>query len=62
VRPGLYGWAQLRHDSHPHHGENIAETKQKLSYDLYYMKNRSLLLDVFIMLQTIRVLITARGT
>ena len=62
VSPGLSGWAQLRHDAHPHHGANIAETKQKLSYDLYYMKNRSLLLDVFIMLQTVRVLITARGT
>ena len=62
ISPGLSGWAQLRHDSDPHHGADIAATKQKLSYDLYYLKNRSLLLDLFIMLQTIRVILTARGT
>ena len=62
IAPGLSGWAQLRHDSDPHHGVGLAETKEKLSYDLYYLKNRSLLLDLFIILQTIRVLITARGT
>lgn len=62
VSPGLTGWAQLRHDRHPHHGADIAETKEKLSYDLYYLKHRSLLLDLFIILQTIRVVLTARGT
>ncbi len=62
VAPGLTGWAQIRHDRDPHHGTAIAETKEKLSYDLYYLKHRSLLLDIFIMLQTIRILITARGT
>ena len=62
VTPGLSGWAQLKHDRHPHHGENIGETKEKLSYDLYYLKHRSLLLDIFIILQTIRVVLTARGT
>lgn len=62
VAPGLMGWAQLRHDRHPHHGTDIAETKEKLSYDLYYLKHRSLLLDIFIILQTIRIILTARGT
>jgi lipopolysaccharide/colanic/teichoic acid biosynthesis glycosyltransferase len=62
VSPGLTGWAQVRHDRHPHHGADIAETKEKLSYDLYYLRHRSLLLDLFVMLQTIRVLLTARGT
>ncbi|MBI5644785.1 sugar transferase [Candidatus Kaiserbacteria bacterium] len=62
ISPGLTGWAQTRHDRHPHHGTDIAETKEKLSYDLYYLKRRSLLLDLFIILQTIRILITARGT
>ena len=62
VSPGLTGWAQLRHDRHPHHGANIEETSAKLSYDLFYLKNRSLLLDVYIMLQTLRILLTAKGT
>jgi len=62
VAPGLTGWAQLRHDRHPHHGADITETKEKLSYDLYYLKHRSLLLDLFIILQTVRVVFTARGS
>lgn len=62
VSPGLTGWAQIRHDRHPHHGLGLAETKEKLSYDLYYLKHRSLLLDLFIMLQTIRIVLTARGS
>ncbi|PIR82737.1 hypothetical protein COU20_00985 [Candidatus Kaiserbacteria bacterium CG10_big_fil_rev_8_21_14_0_10_59_10] len=60
--PGLTGWAQIRHDRHPHHGAEVAETKEKLTYDLYYLKRRSLLLDIYIILQTIRIVLTARGT
>jgi len=62
VTPGLTGWAQIKHDRDPHHGADIAETKTKLSYDLYYLKHRSLLLDIYIILQTIRIVLTARGT
>ncbi len=62
VSPGLMGWAQLRHDRHPHHGADVAETKEKLCYDLYYLKHRSLLLDLFVILQTVRVIVTARGS
>jgi len=62
VTPGLMGWAQLHHDRHPHHGADVAETKQKLSYDLYYLERRSIILDLFIILQTVRIMITARGT
>ncbi|HVU75364.1 MAG TPA: sugar transferase [Candidatus Paceibacterota bacterium] len=62
IAPGLTGWAQLRHDRHPHHGADVVETKEKLSFDLYYLKHRSLLMDVFVILQTIRVMLTARGT
>jgi lipopolysaccharide/colanic/teichoic acid biosynthesis glycosyltransferase len=62
VSPGLTGWAQMKHDRHPHHGADVEETRAKLSYDLYYLKNRSLLLDIFIMLQTVRILVTAKGT
>lgn len=62
VAPGLSGWAQLKHDRDPHHGADIEETRTKLSYDLYYLKHRSLLLDLYILLQTFRILFTARGT
>jgi lipopolysaccharide/colanic/teichoic acid biosynthesis glycosyltransferase len=62
VPPGLTGWAQIRHDRDPHHGTDIAETKEKLSYDLYYLKRRSLLQDLFVMLQTVRIILTARGS
>ena len=62
ITPGLTGWAQIRHDTHPHHGADIQETKTKLSYDLYYLKHRSLFLDLFVILQTIRIILTARGS
>ena len=62
VAPGLTGWAQIKHDTHPHHEADIEETKRKLSYDLYYLKHRSLFLDLFIILQTIRIILTARGS
>ncbi len=62
VTPGLMGWAQLRHDRHPHHGADILATKEKLSYDLFYLKHRSPLLDLFIILQTIRIVLTAKGS
>lgn len=62
VTPGLTGWAQIRHDRDPHHGTDIVETKMKLSYDLFYLKHRSLLLDFFIILQTVKIVFTARGT
>ena len=38
----------MKHDRHPHHGADVEETRAKLSYDLYYLKNRSLLLDIFV--------------
>jgi len=62
VTPGLTGWAQILHDRHPHHGTDVTETKEKLSYDLYYFVHRSLLLDVYILLQTIRIVLTAKGS
>lgn len=61
IKPGLSGWAQLYHENHPHHGVNTEETKNKLSYDLYYIKNRSLLLDIKIALKTIKTLLLRTG-
>lgn len=54
VKPGLSGWAQIYHDNHPHHGTDIEATREKLSYDLYYIKHRSLVLDLDIALKTLK--------
>lgn len=61
ITPGLSGWAQIYHEGHPHHGVDVEETKNKLSYDLYYLKNRSLALDVEIALKTLRTLVSRSG-
>lgn len=61
VKPGLSGWAQLYHDNHPHHGTAVEATREKLSYDLYYLKHRSFGLDVIIALKTLKKLLTRSG-
>ncbi len=61
LKPGLSGWAQIYHDDHPHHGLAVEQTKDKLSYDLYYLKNRSFVLDIIIALKTIKKLILRVG-
>ncbi len=57
VRPGITGWAQVRYK----YGNTIADAKEKLQYDLYYIKNMSLGLDVMIMFQTIKIVLLGRG-
>ena len=61
IKPGLSGWAQILHENHPHHGTDIEETAVKLSYDLYYVKNRSIMLDLEIALKTIKTLLSRKG-
>jgi len=61
IKPGLSGWAQLYHDNHPHHGTEVEATQEKLSYDLYYLTHRSLILDGTIALKTIKKLLTRSG-
>ncbi len=61
IKPGLSGWAQLYHDNHPHHGAETEATREKLSYDLYYLTHRSLMLDATIALKTIKKLLTRSG-
>ena len=58
IKPGLSGWAQVHHDKPP---QTVEETKEKLSYDLYYLKNRSVALDVKIALKTIKTLLSRSG-
>lgn len=61
IKPGLSGWAQILHENHPHHKTDVEETAVKLSYDLYYMKHRSIALDLEIALKTIRILLSRKG-
>ncbi len=58
IKPGLSGWAQVHHEKPP---QTVEETKVKLAYDLYYLKNRSLALDIKIALKTIKTLLSRTG-
>ena len=57
VRPGLTGWAQIKYP----YASSIEQTEEKLQYDLYYIKNMSFLLDVVVLLKTIKVVLFGRG-
>jgi len=57
VKPGLTGWAQLRYQ----YGTSVSDAKAKLEYDLYYVKNISLFLDLVIMLETVEVVLMGKG-
>lgn len=61
VKPGLSGWAQIYHHAHPHHAVAVDDARDKLSYDLFYVKNRSFMLDLKIALQTLRALVSRQG-
>ncbi|OHA60213.1 MAG: hypothetical protein A2569_01475 [Candidatus Vogelbacteria bacterium RIFOXYD1_FULL_51_18] len=62
LAPGLSGWAQIYHENHPHFSPALEATRDKLSYDLYYLKNRSLWLDLKIVLKTFKILLLQKGT
>ena len=57
VKPGLTGWAQVRYT----YGANVEESIKKLEYDLYYVKNHTLLLDMLILVKTVRVVLLGEG-
>lgn len=57
VKPGLTGWAQVNYP----YGASVEDARAKLSYDLYYVKNRSFFLDILILLSTIRVILLQEG-
>jgi exopolysaccharide biosynthesis polyprenyl glycosylphosphotransferase len=61
IKPGLSGWAQIWQENPPKYGVDFNNTRVKLSYDLYYVKNRSLMLDLNIALKTIKDLLSRRG-
>lgn len=63
VEPGLSGWAQINEYDVPKGGAlDVERTRKKLAYDLYYIKNRSLMLDLTIALKTIRAIVSRSGT
>jgi lipopolysaccharide/colanic/teichoic acid biosynthesis glycosyltransferase len=57
VRPGLTGWAQLCYP----YGSSAQDAAEKLKYDLFYVKNRGLLFNLMILLQTIEVIAMGKG-
>lgn len=57
VRPGLTGWAQINFE----YGSSLEDTLEKLQYDLYYLKSRSFLLDLSILLKTIKIVLRRSG-
>jgi lipopolysaccharide/colanic/teichoic acid biosynthesis glycosyltransferase len=57
VKPGITGWAQVNYP----YGRSVADTVEKLTYDLYYIKNYSFLLDASIALKTLWVMLSFRG-
>lgn len=62
IKPGLSGWAQINNYDAPRGGVDIERTRTKLSYDLFYLRHRSLLLDLQIALKTISTLVMRTGT
>ncbi len=57
IRPGLSGWAQVNYP----YGNSVADSRMKLSYDLYYLRNAGILLDLLILMKTIRLVARREG-
>jgi sugar transferase (PEP-CTERM system associated) len=57
IKPGLTGWAQVRY----HYGASAGDAIEKLQFDLYYVKNHTLFLDLVVLLETVVVVVTGKG-
>jgi sugar transferase (PEP-CTERM system associated) len=57
VKPGVTGWAQVRYA----YGATVEDSQEKLQYDLYYVKNHTLFLDLVVLLETVGVVLTGKG-
>ncbi|MGB5238141.1 MAG: sugar transferase, partial [Flavobacteriaceae bacterium] len=57
IKPGITGWAQVKYK----YGENLEDSLRKLEYDLYYIKNKSITLDLRIIMKTITTVLFSRG-
>ena len=58
VKPGITGWAQVNYS----YGASIKDAREKLTYDLYYMKNYNVVLDLIILLKTTKTVLLAQGS
>ncbi len=57
VKPGVTGWAQVRYQ----YGATVEDSQEKLQYDLYYVKNHTLFLDLVVLFETVGVVLTGKG-
>ncbi len=57
IKPGVTGWAQVRYP----YGATVEDSLQKLQFDLYYVKNHTLFLDLVVLMETVAVVLTGRG-
>jgi exopolysaccharide biosynthesis polyprenyl glycosylphosphotransferase len=57
VKPGITGWAQVRY----HYGASVEDSAEKLQYDLYYVKNHTLFLDLVVLFETVGVVLMGKG-
>jgi lipopolysaccharide/colanic/teichoic acid biosynthesis glycosyltransferase len=57
IKPGVTGWAQVRYS----YGASVEDAIEKMQYDLYYVKNLSLMFDMLIVLETIKTVVLRRG-
>jgi sugar transferase (PEP-CTERM system associated) len=57
VKPGVTGWAQVRY----HYGASVEDSAEKLQYDLYYVKNHTLFLDLIVLFETVGVVLMGKG-
>lgn len=58
IKPGITGWAQVRYP----YGASVEDAIEKLQYDLYYVKNHSLFLDLIILIDTVGVVLLSKGS
>ena len=57
VKPGITGWAQVRY----HYGGSLEDARRKHQFDLYYVKNNSLMLDMLVLVETVSVVLFREG-
>lgn len=57
IKPGLTGWAQVKYP----YGANLEDTKRKLEYDIYYIKYQNFMMDLIIMMKTIKIVLFGKG-
>ena len=58
VKPGVTGWAQINY----RYGNSVDDTVEKLQYDLFYIKNMSVLLDAYVIFDTIKTVLVRKGS